>query len=88
VSTLDPLPGKGTAAEQAEWRAERRASDAELAPYGLGGAAALEHSLRLRLKSSEFWANELAASDPERARTERERANRIRQMLITAGLTP
>lgn len=70
------------------YRAEKAQSDAELASAGLVGSDAVEHSLRLRLKSSEFWARELATTDPERAGIERDRADRIRQMLIKAGLTP
>ena len=88
MSTLEPLPDKGTPEEQARWRAERRASDTELAPYGMGGSSALETSLRRQIEVAEQWAADHAQTDPERAAAERARAAQLRQILLSAGLKP
>jgi hypothetical protein len=88
MTPLDPLPGKGSPEEQARWRAERRASDSELAPFGMGGASAVEITLRRQIAIALQWAADHDETDPGRAASERARADQLRQILVSAGLMP
>lgn len=88
MSTLEPLPGEGSPDQQRRWMAEHHASDTDLAPYGLGGASAVEVSLRRQIALAEQWAADHDETDPGRAAQERARAAQLRQVLVSSGLKP